>query len=398
LNSLNTASSSLARRHALGPALAAAAVLAIGMGFGRFAFTGLYPLMVGDGILTVHGGTLAASANYGGYLLGALLLAGARPADARRLSIASMLASVACMAALAWLRAPWAIVAMRGLAGGVSAVAMVGASLWLLQHMGHAHGAPLLFSGVGAGIVLSAELIAAGHAAGYGSAMLWLVLAGASLVIAVIALPALNARPKPERHADQRDARAATAAEAGSTLDAARLIGIYGLAGFGYIVTATYLPLLIKGALGAVSPIQVWAVFGLGAVPSCFLWHALHVRRGTRFSLVLNLFVQAVGVVLPALAHSAPSYLLSAMLVGGTFTGTVTIAMPAARRVAHAVRFNMLAGMTAAYGIGQIVGPLVANALYARSHTFGGSLLAAGAALVLAGLLAFGVAPVRRAA
>ena len=39
----------------------------------------------------------------------------------------------------------------------------------------------------------------------------------------------------------------------------------------GYIITATYLPLLMKSSLGAIDPLQVWAAFGLGAAPSCFL-------------------------------------------------------------------------------------------------------------------------------
>jgi len=138
-------------------------------------------------------------------------------------------------------------------------------------------------------------------------------------------------------------------AAASVPLPAGRLIAIYGLAGFGYIITATYLPLLVRGALGSVDPVHVWAVFGLGAIPSCFLWHAWHVRWGTRRSLMANLLVQAIGVALPAIAHSPVAYLGSALLVGGTFTGLVTIAMPAARRVAGTVRFNMLAIMTATY-------------------------------------------------
>jgi hypothetical protein len=44
----------------------------------------------------------------------------------------------------------------------------------------------------------------------------------------------------------------------------------------------------------------------------------------------------------------------------------------------------MLAIMTAAYGVGQIIGPLVANALYARSQSFDASLLLAALALVVA--------------
>lgn len=379
-----------AGRPALGPALAASLILAIGMGFGRFAFTGLYPVMVNDGFLTVHGGTLAASANYAGYLLGALLVSKAKPAHARGLCLWATVGSILCMALLGVLNAATVIILVRGLAGLCSAVSMVAASLWLLQHMGHGHGAPILYAGVGVGIVLSAELIALGHHAGFASPALWLVLAGASLVLAIAASPALGLQPEPAPASGARPE--ARAAGRGTPLaQALRLIALYGLAGFGYIVTATYLPLFIKDALGPVDPIHVWAVFGFGAVPSCFFWHWLQVRAGTRRSLTLNLVVQGIGVVLPVFSQSAISYLLSAFLVGGTFVGTVTIAMPAARRVAHAVRFSMLAVMTAVYGVGQIVGPLVANAILASTHSFSGSLLAAGGALVVAAVLSAGL-------
>lgn len=50
----------------LRPAIDAALIMAIGMGFGRFAFTAIYPHMVEEGVLSLHGGSLAASANYAG--------------------------------------------------------------------------------------------------------------------------------------------------------------------------------------------------------------------------------------------------------------------------------------------------------------------------------------------
>nr|WP_232434427.1 YbfB/YjiJ family MFS transporter [Pseudomonas fuscovaginae] len=57
-------------------------------------------------------------------------------------------------------------------------------------------------------------------------------------------------------------------------------------------------------------------------------------------------------------------------MVGATFMGTVTIALPASKPVSAAFRMNIMAVMTAAHGIGQILGPLVAGLLYARTHSF----------------------------
>ncbi len=144
-------------RQALWLALAGSIVLMIGMGYGRFAFTGVLPLMLNEGLLTLHEGNLAASANYAGYLVGALLLARVQPGAATRLSIISAGLTIASLALLAWVSSPWTIITLRAVAGALSAITLIAGSLWLLEHMGHHHGAPLLYAGVGLGIFISAE-------------------------------------------------------------------------------------------------------------------------------------------------------------------------------------------------------------------------------------------------
>ncbi|MBQ4755610.1 YbfB/YjiJ family MFS transporter, partial [Escherichia coli] len=130
-----------------------------------------------------------------------------------------------------------------------------------------------------------------------------------------------------------------------------RLLMVYGLAGFGYIITATYLPLFLSGSLQSVDPVHLWALFGLAAAPSCLIWHKLVLKWGYRQALTRNLLVQALGVILPACSASLLFCVLSALLVGFTFMGTVTIALPKAKSLSHQVSFNMIAAMTALYGV-----------------------------------------------
>lgn len=361
-------------------ALAGALVLAIGMGFGRFAFTGLYPLMVAEQQISVEAGSYAASANYAGYLIGALLLSLWPTRSSRAMCALAVVTTAALLALLGLPLSPLHIILVRGLAGVSSAIAMVAAAQWLLHDRGLPHKAATLFAGVGIGILLSAEIIAAGHAAALPSRSVWLLLGGVSLILGSVALW-LQARAERDERPPISEATAIS-----GLLGPYRLTIVYGLAGFGYIITATYLPLLVRNALGSVDPAHIWALFGLGAVPSCFLWHALHRRWGSNISLAANLGVQAVGVVLPVLHHPV-AYVASALIVGGTFVGTVTIALPAARKVAALVRFNMIAVMTLAYGAGQIAGPFVANALYLSSGSFDASLLLAGLVLLTAAAL-----------
>lgn len=369
-----------AKRTVLLETLAAALMLAVGMGFGRFAYTGMYPLMVRDGLLTVSSGSFAASANYAGYLAGALLISRSPASAAAALCRIGLAGTVLCLAMLGLDLNPMLIAVVRFGAGVLSAMLMVSASAWLFQVVGNMRGAPLLYAGVGTGIMVSAELIGGGNVFKMHSHGLWLILAAAAGVVSAIAwriVSEYQASPKPV-------ATQSAGNEAGDALRPWPLILIYGLAGFGYIVTATYLPLFVRNAVGQVDPIHIWAVFGLGAAPSCFLWHALHVRLGTRRALALNLTVQAVGVVLPVISLSPLFCLASSLLVGGTFVGTVTIAMPAARRLATAVRFNIFATMTASYGVGQIAGPILSDVLYRQAQSFNLPLLAAGSALAVA--------------
>ena len=363
-------------------AIAAAAILAIGMGFGRFAFTAIYPHMLGEGVLSLRDGSLAASANYAGYLLGAILAMRARAHSAHRLCLWSVAGTALCLGVLALTMPVWLIVTVRGVAGVFSALAMVAASLWLLEQRRHGRGAPLLYAGVGVGIAVSAELLVLASHLGWHSAGMWLLLAGVTVLLGLAAAPAIAASCQPTLDAPPH-ATASTLAPVAPW----PLVLIYGLAGLGYIVTATYLPVMVGVALPGLNSAHVWAMFGLGAAPSCFLWHRLHERLGTRQALRLNLLLQALGVALPVLAPSAAAYLLSAILVGGTFVGTVTIAMPAAQRAAGKVgKFgtNMMAIMTVVYGISQIIGPVLAASLYAQSHSFNSALLAAAGALLLA--------------
>lgn len=366
--------------------LAACFVLVIGMGYGRFAFTGVLPVMLHEQILSLTTGNLAASANYAGYLIGALLLSKARPSDARHLCFGSVFATLVGIALLAWLRSPTAIIVVRGIAGLCSAVSLISASLWLLQHMKHAHGAPLMYAGVGLGIFISAEFISMGKALALSSQTIWIMCAISAAAFFLIISRLLNSPPDVLTDYS-RPTQSGAAVRTSTRAAAYRLLAVYGLAGFGYIITATYLPLFLSGSLSGIDPVQVWAVFGLAAVPSCFFWHRLVRTHGYRVSFTLNLFIQAIGVILPAFSHSLVCCLASAMLVGFTFMGTVTIALPEARRLADAVRFNMIAAMTAVYGLGQIAGPLAAGALYASTGSFSPSLTAAAVSLMAAGII-----------
>ncbi|USA45080.1 YbfB/YjiJ family MFS transporter [Acinetobacter sp. C26M] len=359
-------------------AISAALIMAIGMGFGRFAFTAVYPHMIDEGIINLQHASLAASANYAGYLLGALFTIKMKSQQSYLGSIIATVGTVLCLILLSCINSIGLIILIRGLAGIFSAFAMVSASLWLLEQQKQPQQAPILYAGVGLGISLSAELLVFGTHLSWHSKILWLLLGLSSVILGCIAMFGLSqAQPNTD------PAHKISSANS-KTPHAYALILIYALAGFGYIITATYLPLLVKNALPNIDAAQIWAIFGLGAIPSCFFWHRIHQNLGTQIALSSNLGLQAFGVVLPILLPTALGYLLSALLVGGTFMGTVTIAMPVAQRIARQAQNNLIAIMTVVYGLGQIIGPIVANALFTIYLTLNSALITAATALLIA--------------
>src|SRR5258706_2699375 len=111
-------------------AFAGLAALAVAMGVGRFAFTPILPMMQQDAGLSVAGGGWLASANYLGYLVGALW-AGATRVQAS-IAIRAGLASIGLLTLAMTLDAGFAAWAVLRFAAGVSrAVLVVLPSAWV---------------------------------------------------------------------------------------------------------------------------------------------------------------------------------------------------------------------------------------------------------------------------
>src|SRR5258706_2434445 len=137
-------------------ALAGLAALAIAMGVGRFAFTPLLPMMQQDAGLSLAQGGYLASANYVGYLAGALWAM--RPARSDVAIRASLLTIGVSTLAMGVTHGMAAWILWRMVAGMASAWALVHVSSWCLEQLS-ASGKPglggVVFSGVGWGMALA---------------------------------------------------------------------------------------------------------------------------------------------------------------------------------------------------------------------------------------------------
>lgn len=353
--------------------------LASAMGVGRFVYTPILPAMMeGAGLTPTQMGTIA-SANFLGYLAGAILATMPAAQAAAPMTIVAMLAlSAATGAGMAFASDLLSFAALRFVSGLASAFVFVGASAAVVQALmrrGRPGLASLLYAGVGGGIAASAAMVAGVIARGGDWRAQWLVTAGASAVVCVVVALML---PR-----DRPDDRATTLRGDGRPVWA--IVVAYGLWGFGYVVTGTFLVALVRES-GAGSETLTWGMVGLAAVPSVPLWSLMGERIGVSKALSLGLLVQAASVAMSVLAPQAA--LAAAALFGGSFLGCTALALAAARHAAGGDPRRILGVMTIAMSLGQLVGPPLAGALRERTGSYLAPSLAAAAALVVAAALA----------
>src|SRR5262249_58368144 len=99
--------------------------------------------------------------------------------------------------------------------------------------------------------------------------------------------------------------------------DFVALTAAYGLFGFGYIITATFIVDMVRGT-ATLRPLEpyIWVLFGLSAAPSVALWTALGRRWGILNTFAVAAIVEGVGVAASALWLHAACLILTAVLVG----------------------------------------------------------------------------------
>jgi MFS family permease len=165
-----------------------------------------------------------------------------------------------------------------------------------------------------------------------------------------------------------------------------RLVLCYGAFGFGYIIPATFLPAMAKEIVPDPRVFGwAWPAFGAAAVVSTVYSARLSEART---AWIGGCLVMALGVAVPLVVPGLAGILASALLVGGTFMVITMAGMQEARRAAGPQARALMASMTAAFALGQILGPLTVILLprgFSPALILAASILALSALLLLKG-------------
>lgn len=352
------------------------------MGIGRFVYTPILPFMAEDLGLTQSQGGVIASANFLGYLLGALAASiAALPGGRRRWFLGALVISALSTAAMATTSSLAVFLALRFFGGAASALVLVFGSALVLDSLAAAGRTGLSavhFAGVGVGIAVSAMVVSGLTVEGYGWRAHWL-FSGALSLLALAVVVWLVPR------GESREPAPTSAPGAWADRRLIALIIAYGLFGFGYVITATFISTMVRlsPAIASIEPV-IWLVVGVAAIPSVALWTWIGRRWGNDRSFALACLVEGLGVALSVLATSAFAIIASAALLGGTFMGITALGLIHGRSLATGDPRRIIALMTAAFGFGQMIGPSFAGIAYDLTASFTAPTLTAAAALVIA--------------
>src|SRR5258708_30955016 len=339
-------------------------------------------MMQEDFGLSVSEAGWLASANYTGYLVGALSASGSRlqPTVAIR---AGLLVSGLSTLAMG-LGHPFVIsVVLLAMAGIASAWVLVFVSTWALERLaflGRSKLGGAVYAGVGTGIVLAGGaclVLMSLHARSAGA---WISLGVISIAVTALIWPLLKAGAS-------RDPVPAPTPSGIWSAEYRRLALCYGAFGFGYVIPATFLPAMAKEIIPDPQLFGwAWPVFGAAAVGSTVFAAQLKQFLSDRAIWVRGHLVMALGVVIPLIVGGLPGIMIASLLVGGTFMVITMAGMQDARRGAGPHARALMAAMTSAFALGPLLGPVIVSLLVHATGGFAPALVLAASMLVLSAL------------
>lgn len=355
--------------------------LILTIGIARFAYTPLLPLMQAQAGLSDAAGGWLATANYLGYMSGALLAASLSSLPLKfklyRAGVLLALVSTVCMALTQDLTT-WAL--LRYVAGLSSAAGMLLASglvlNWLMRH-GHRAELGIHFSGIGLGIIVSGVVVMLLNRLSLDWATQWQVFAALGLLLAWPAwawVPAPAAAPATPAGSPAPGATTVTAPPSPTWMRL--MLAMYFCAGFGFVISATFtVAIAAKQSALAHTGGLAWVMVGLAAVPAVLAWDRIARRVGDMTALLAAFGMQTASVLLPAISDQPAMFLAAALLYGGSFIGIVSLTLALVGRAFPANPAKAMARLTLSYGVAQVLAPALAGQMAQASGSYRGALL-----------------------
>jgi len=277
-------------------ALCGFVMLAVAMGIGRFAFTPLLPIMLNDGLITITDGGLLASVHFVGYLMGALIAGQILKWPSLMLFSSLVLIAISTITMgitnyfVIWLGARW----LAGLCSAIVLVIVSSHIVKILVELEEAKLQNMVFAGVGGGILITGLMTHSFLVLNVSSNSVWITIGLISLLFVIIVYFQIGKIAFRAPPLDQSMTKRVAPLNW-------RLIIPYGAVGIGYIIPATYLPIMASNVIESPTLYAMgWPIFGMAAMISTLtvVWFQSHYSD--RHIWIVSQLIMAIGLIVPA--------------------------------------------------------------------------------------------------
>ncbi len=357
--------------------------LVVAMGIGRTAFTPQVPLMIAEFQFSLTGAGIVAAFNYLGYLAGSYDAMRARRLIEYRLW-AGLWGAVIITLLSALLYGAILHSIARFFIGWASGWTLVLVTSWANEQLAKLNRPALsaaIFAGPGVGIFVTGILAIGIQAWQVSASEAWMLYGILALICSIYISRHLPRSG--ELHRSQAEVKKLTLTPA-----IKRLVWGYSLAGFGYILPATFLSQMASDRFpGSLFAQFVWPIFGGAAVIGIGFAILTRHMLTTQIRLAITLWIQAVGILIAEIIPGIGGLALSSLLVGGGFMCVVQIGFQYGRELAPEHSRYMAGLLTTGYAVGQLIGPMLSAVSTAITGRLEPALYVALITLVIAGLL-----------
>lgn len=326
--------------------------------FGRFVFTPLMPYFIDDGILNLTQSTDLASINYLGYFIGAIIaIILSSPKYTKFLILSNLTISIISTILQCFTADFNHLLALRlfnGIANGtVFVLAPAFVLEWLHQH-NKSHLSGYMYFGVSLGLVITGLLVnlTAEHFQGITRWQPIAIIATILGVLSFIRLLSLQVK-LPE-------VKNKTNTPPLFNSSTTPLFFAYLGAGLGYILPMTFLPTLAYqlNPQHTFNP-YIWTIVSISCLITTPLWNILGHRLSDYSTLNITYILQAIGILSLLIFQNMLGIMLCAMLIGGSFLGSVMCTQRYARHLQPLQGIKLSACLISIYSIAQLIAPIL---------------------------------------
>lgn len=326
--------------------------------FGRFVFTPLMPYFIHDGIFNLAQATDLVSVNYFGYFVGAVLaIIFASPKYTKIFILSNIILSLITTISQCFTADFDLLLILRflnGLANGTAFVLAPALVLeWLHQHH-KSHLSGYMYFGVSLGLIVTSILVSliAPH---YLGITRWQPIA---LIASILGLWSFVRLYQLKVHLPEAQNRQDLPPLFNRTTTP--LFFAYLGAGLGYILPMTFLPTLAEQLQPQhdLNP-YIWILVAMSCFISTPIWNSIGHRFGDYTALVLTYFLQMLGILALFVFHNILGVIFCAILIGGSFLGSVMCTQRYARTLQPLQGIKLSACLISIYSIAQLIAPIL---------------------------------------